>query len=312
MKIFYKTSGLGIISFMFILAVCFIPLKMFAQTQTSISNAFLNAFDSERAVWTYLYSACNTSPTIHQTVLYGDTVIDGTNWKIITGEPNLEKGLVRTDGRRVLLKPYPGFESWIQYNNKEEPWNNVDPIIIYDFSLEKGDSVILGGENKFEIFKIDSLLLNDSYKHKRITYGNNGGLSSIIEGLGSSDHTPLYGFYFQTTCSSGPQLVCCHVDGELLYMHPNYLDCDGMPVSNEIIDDISLKSRIKVIDDCLNVMFDDDANFDVAVYSMQGIVVTQNKANFNVATIPLNNLPQGVYVAKITSGKYTDSHKFVK
>ena len=192
------------------------------QSNDKFENKFINAFDSEKTVWTYLYSEdCRIGQTIHKTVLFGDTIIDGVKWKIITGEPRIEKGLVRADGSKVLFKPYPGYEDMVDFTSHEKFYNDNGYIVIYDFSLEVGDNVLTRGSS--QVLETDSITLNDGYKHKQLIYDNYG--NSFIEGVGSANHSPLFMIYDITTCQNDATFVCCHVNDELLYTNPIYADC---------------------------------------------------------------------------------------
>jgi len=292
-----------------IIAVFVITVSMITEISAQASKAFVNALDAEKAVWTYLYGGCSKEQTIHTTVLSGDTIINGIKWRIITGEPYIEKGLIRTDGKKVLFKPYPGYEGSVNWGSPEEHYNQKDSIVIYDFSLGVGDSVKIRG-HKTEIIEIDSITLNDGHKHKLIELENFG---YYIEGLGSANITPLFMIYPISTCQydADPVFICCHVNDELLYINPAFLDCNGTLVSNEIINTDAKKAKIYSDNGQLNVTFDDDALFDVTIYTLQGTVVTNKKANMKVTTIPFSNIPNGVYIVQITSGQNSFSYKFI-
>ena len=265
------------------------------------NDDFINAFDSDSAVWSYMY-ACGSSPSIlYKTILYGDTVIDGIKWKIVT-DPYVLKGLVRTDGQRVIFKDYPGYG--YGYANGE--------ITIYDFSLNIGDSVLThysssSPSTKHEIIKIDSIVLGDCKKHKQMI-----GPTCIIEGVGMADSHPFYMIFPLPTCASGPFLVCCEVDGEFLYKNPMFYDCMGNRVANETVIDNSQKVNILFVSGQLRVVLADEALFDVTLYNMQGMMLLQKKNNRNEMLANLDNLSKGVYVVSVTSGKTAYSKKIIK
>lgn len=265
-------------------------------------RAFVNAFESEKTVWSYLYSKdCREEQNIHKTILYGDTTINDIKWKIITGEPMIEKGLVRVDGNKVLFKPFPEYEQFIGINNY-----NGDPIVIYDFSLKTGDSInIYSYGQKEEIVNVDSVTLNDGNKRKRLTFGNSG--HSFIEGMGSIDHSPFFMVWNITTCQDEATLVCCNVNEDLLYINSDYVDCDGTLVGNELIETEKLK--IFIDNELLRIVFNEEKSFDVALYNINGILSKQQKKNLNEATLQLSNLIKGIYIVHITSGYKTYSQK---
>jgi hypothetical protein len=272
-------------------------------------NVFINAFDSETTVWTYLYSThCSIPLTIHKTVLHGDTVIDGTNWKIITGEPMIEKGLIRTFENKVLFKPYPGYDGVVSWDDKN--WNRKDSIAIYDFSLEAGDSIIVRGI-KMRIFETDSIVLNDGNKRKQMKYGMDHwhDWESYIEGLGSDIYSPLQMIYSISTCQNDAILVCCHVNDELLYINPSFIDCDGTVTGNELID--SNKIRIILEHNVLNVVYQERNTFDVYLYGSNGILLKQQKNNADKARLYLSDFSKGIYIVRVTSGNKSYSQKII-
>ena len=273
------------------------------------SKALINAFDSEKAVWTYLSCMyCDIEePTIHKTVLYGDTIIDGIKWKIVTEEK--VKGLVRVDGNKVLYKPYLGYEGILQFADHEDPFNYDYSGIIYDFSLEIGDRIMYKGL-KTTILEIDSIKLNDGNRHKRLINEYGG---SYVEGLGSTNHSIFFHLLPQSTCQCDATtiFICCHVNDKLLYINPDYLDCDGNWVNNVIINDNS-KVKVYFVDGIIHIVHDNNNSFDVTIYSMQGTFVAQKNNNYNVAIIPLKNMAKGVYFIRIISDKQTLTHKIVK
>ena len=290
---------------LFLAFVISISINLSAQD----SNAFINAFESEKAVWTYLYSThCNIPQTIHKTVLYGDTVIDGTSWKIITGEPRLEKGLIRTFNKKVLFKPYPGYEDEVYWH--DPLWNRKDSIVIYDFSLEVGDSVNV--RNTFmKIFEVDSIILNDGNKHKQMKYGMFSLIiyESYIEGLGSNIYTPLQMIYSISTCQNDGRLVCCHVNDELLYINPSFTSCDGNLTGNELIE--SNKISIFIEHNVLHVVCNECNNFNVALYGNNGMLLNQQKNNKYEARLNLSGFAKGVYIVHITSNNKSFSRKVI-
>jgi hypothetical protein len=262
---------------------------------------YLNAFEGDSVVW----KSClelnfeGFENPVSEVVLFGDTLIDGVKWKIFSRFGC--KGLIRMEDAKVIFTPYPGYEG------SALPFIGVETVI-YDFSLEVGDVFIEFGMEQ-TVTSIDSVELNDGRKHKRITFNDR---TRIIEGLGNDFSDPFHMLYGQETMASVATLMCCHVNGELLYLNPDYQDCEGNKVSNEFIGDNPQKSSVTVTDGSLHVTFGGDALFNVTVYNMQGVMMKQQKASRHEATIPVQNLTQGVYVVQITSGGHTGVHRFIR
>ena len=262
---------------------------------------FINVFESDSVVWKSrleLGIPGIENPQITETILYGDTVIDYTKWRILTRWDF--KGLVRTEGAKVLFKAYPGYEG---HNIIEEE------TVIYDFSLKVGEHSV--GMWSSEVIKVDSILLNDGQKHKKIYFEND--FTNYVEGLGCDVYDPFFMIHTAAPTMAWIQtLICCHVDGELLYMNPDYLDCSGDKVDNEIIADSYPKVNVLFANEQLRITFADDVSFDAAVYNMQGMLVAQRKGNYGEASISLNSMARGVYFVRVSSGEYVYTQKFIK
>jgi hypothetical protein len=279
--------------------------NVFSKTESEENDGFVNAFEADSAVWSYLFGG-NSGQKIYQMKLFGDTIIDNTKWKYVT-DGFVGKILVRTEGKKVIAKGLP--DSYSIHFSEE--------IIIYDFALNVGDSVLAsygsGYHIKDEIIGIDSIVLNDIRKHKRINLRYE---SHLIEGIGcvsGPQSHPLFMFIGGTIGTTiGPNFVCCEVNGELLYKSPLYVDCDGTPVNNETVSYLSPKASIFFAGGQLRVTFDDETPFDVKLYNMQGMMLLQSKNNRNEMLVNLEHLSKGVYAVRVNSGNYVYSDKIVK
>ena len=176
-------------------------------------------------------------------------------------------------------------------------------FVYVDFSLEEGD--VFNGR---KVTRIDSVTLNDGQKHKKIIFESG---SAVIEGLGYEDAFPFYSLYPSPTMPSEPTLTCCFVDNELLYHNARFIDCEGAKVAN---DKILEKERVAIAytDDMLRIVFDDESLFDITVYNMQGVLVSQQKGNRYAATLSLAHVPQGVYVVRVSADGYAVTRKVRK
>lgn len=277
----------------------FISISTFSQSR--VENGFINAFESDSVVWRSCLELGfeGVENPISETVLYGDTLMNGFKWRIFHLNPSISggvKGLVRMEDRKVIFTPYPGYEEYyMRYYRENE-------TIIYDFSLEVGDRTELNGE----VLKIDSIAFNDGHKHKKIHVET---WSSFIEGLGSDVFDPFYMLFPFPTMASFPTFMCCHVNGELLYMNPDYSDCDGNKVSNEVINDNHLKVNVTLSGEILRIKPENNNSYDVALYNINGLLLKQQKKNVNETIMQLSNFAKGIYIVYITSGNKTYSQK---
>ena len=264
----------------------------YADRTTHETIPYINAFEADSVVW----KSClelnfeGIENPISETVLYGDTTINEVKWKIVTFYGAI-KGLVRTEEKKVIFMPYPGFENIYDRGGAE--------TVIYDFSLEVGDSFDFGGT----VTAIDSVELNDGRKHKRLLFNS---IYGDIEGLGNECFEPFTMLFPKETMASTPTLMCCHVNGELLYMNPRYLDCEGNRVGNEWIESDNVK--IYVNNSVLHIVFADNL-FDVALYNMNGMLIKQQKGNSGEALMRLSGFDKGIYVVRIVSGNKSYSQK---
>jgi len=269
-------------------------------------DGFVNAFYADSVVWRSCLelNMSGFENPISETVLYGDTTLNGVKWKILTQYGR--KGLVRTEEAKVLFFPYPGYE---------ETWGSLfqEETTVYDFSLDVGDSFnFVGLFGTSTVIATDSIELNDGRKHKKLFFSN--PWLNCIEGLGSDVFHPFF-FLTHAMSTSMPDFatfMCCRVNGDLLYMNPDYLDCEGNRVSNETIGKPAPKTTITFENGLLRVTRDDDALFDVAVYHMQGMLLAQAKNNRNEWLVHLEHLPKGVYVVRISSENVVYSEKIVR
>ena len=295
-----KKINFGIVAAVLLMPIAFASAmaQLIPQNQSEENDGYLNAFEADSVVW----KGClelnieGFENPISETVLFGDTLVNGVKWKIYNRWGI--KGLVRTEDARVFYM-YP--DDW-----PYQPENRGVEIVVYDFSLEEGDVFDFWGVG-LTVTSVDSVELHDGRKHKRIRFDNYAGFS-WIEGLGSEFYDPFELLFPQATMASTPTLMCCHVNDELLYMNPDYLDCEGTKAvqSNELIE----SDEVKIYADKgeLRVYYA-ESKFDVVLFNMNGMIASYQKDNYNEAIIPLSNLDKGVYVVRIVSGNKLYSQK---
>lgn len=271
-----------------------------------IQENAISAFEADSVVWKSIQESNdeNNKSQISETVLYGDTVINGIKWRLFYCYG--EKGLLRTENKKVIYRTHPDYLKDMN-DDAVHPYKTVIEWVIYDFSLEVGDSF-----DRYDLFgevtDVDSVILNDGKKHKKITFKSG---NSYIEGLGCTNLDP----FIMLSPNPVPQtssLMCCHINNELFYRNPDFSDCEGSRVDNETIENNPQKVKILQANGQLHIIFEENASFDVSVYNMQGMLVSQKNGCFQEATIPANNLPQAVCILRVTSGKYTYVQKIIK
>ena len=148
--------------------------------------------------------------------MQGDTILEGVPYhKLFANNEGTVNyyGALRVDGQQVYYYDH--------YCDHE--------IMLYDFSLEEGDSVLipcefcdLNSELYMHVISVDSILLTDGFYHKRINFDYGSG-HSWIEGIGSEDGL-LRNYYSCLTCVCFSELVCfSHNDTTLFTNEDNGL-----------------------------------------------------------------------------------------
>ncbi|MCF8365738.1 MAG: T9SS type A sorting domain-containing protein [Bacteroidales bacterium] len=105
--------------------------------------------------------------------------------------------------------------------------SNTEEILLYDFSLDVGDSILSGNceDTYLYVDSITSMMVNGSIRLKHwISYKQYPDYhESWIEGVGSSRHIIFSG----APCFVGGHywFLCMSADGEVVYMNPNYNYC---------------------------------------------------------------------------------------
>ena len=179
-------------------------------------------------------------------------------------------------------------------------YNGISEILLYDFTANVGDSLVCGYGDYFVLDSISIEQIGGVDRKKfwfGLEYDFTGepyAMETWIEGIGS-DLGLLYcgSYYF---CGGYYRALCFHQDGELIWQNPEYDAC--VITSVEEIND-------KVISVYPNpametVTIDGVEAAEVQVYNALGqLVKTVRDAN----EIPVTDLPQGVYLLRITDAE---------
>lgn len=228
--------------------------------ENAFGGKYVNAFKADSVVW-----KCYNENThkFCETILHGDTVVDGKKWKILQSNCLIVlKGLIRTEGDKVLFTPYPGYE-----NTVHQDYRKQKETVIYDFSLKVGESIPSAGlAPSGKITKIDSVMFEDGHKHKRIHVGEH---YSYIEGLGNDQLGLSFILVPGIPTMEGvlSTFMCCHVDNRLLYRNPAFKDCNGNKVSNVTITSGLSGDKVWFAEGQLTVSLKDGRMFNVGLSS---------------------------------------------
>lgn len=275
--------------------------------------------------WTYLFAEGPMGQQKSYLSFYveGDSIVDGIVRSKVYGVNNLGLdypplliGLLHTKDKKIYFRPTDeehsnphGSFGFILKHHKDH--------LIYDFSLEKGDKLILSEGEEYEhtiyVIDTDSVELG-GLERKRILFSDNKDSSSNsywIEGIGSSEGLFYsYGIEEWPTCDCYRKFICCSKDDETLYLNPEFDNCPDFLVSS--IDISEKKSFFQVVYETKNIRIElgnSINNGELFIYTVNGQVYkTINISNESTINIPTGTFPKGIYFIEIM----IDNHSEVK
>jgi hypothetical protein len=190
-------------------------------------------------------------------------------------------------------------------------------ILLYDFSLNLGDSVYIKDRDmKFPIDELDTL---DDGRKQFVFYiisVNCGSANTIIEGIGW-----LGGLLEGNSCSGHPgvrgsYLVCYSEDGETKYESGHTRCGETLPCNNDFtaIKDPSTIERIEIgvlSDGNIKVMFHGFplTTYNLEIFNILGSKIYQIRSDLN-EPVDVSRLAKGTYVAKINNKDFSYSALF--
>ena len=191
--------------------------------------------------------------------------------------------------------------------------------IIYDFSLEEGDtfkSLLCQSEVEMIVDNIDQVSLFNGEQRKRFSFKN---IPEVwIEGIGSNyGVVHKYINYCGTDVSSK---LLCYEEGEDLVYRDQFIDtCFVSNVStNQMINKESVSIYPNPSSNFINVVFESSKNENFVafqIYDIGGKLVMQNEnslENINEINLNISNLTQGVYTIVINTNETNYYEKIIK
>lgn len=199
--------------------------------------------------------------------------------------------------------------------------------LIYNFSLQKGDSVVLSvdyyNRPTFPI-RVDSI--KSEYfagKIRRIFYneyfpdnGWGGRTPGVhyqwIEGIGS---TSVYNGIYPFSFFDDPKaLLCFWQSGQIQYENPEYYTCMFVTVGTK---ELEAKEPIKIYPNPAkdNFIIELESSTDrntLVIYNMNGQEKMRYDQLESVKTIDFSSFPRGIYLIKITNNKKVTYKKMIK
>lgn len=196
--------------------------------QASAQFNVYHPFPDSNAVWGMMAWCSDWNCGTYRYVQYymaGDTVIDGTAYKIIDQSVSIWYG-----GGCTCQVPEDLGEGYLREDTAARkvywriPGSDTDALL-YDFTLEPGDTLngLAGntdmcGSFVFTVQSIDSILMGSSYRKRINFFADPCNPFSIIEGVGST--AGLTACYIPAPASAGIQLHCATVGNSVLYTGP--------------------------------------------------------------------------------------------
>jgi hypothetical protein len=193
-------------------------------------------------------------------------------------------------------------------------YNQVD-ILLYDFSLETGDSILTGDGESYA--KVDTVIYkpfgNSTDTLKQICF-DSGCNTRWIEGIGSLWGV-LEGLNAFFITGEITKLVCYYDNDNLVYHSPEFETCfpDSTSVSNLKFGN---KKNIKIFpnptSDKIIIHSLRSRIFEVEIYDLTGTCLYRNfNTGSNRIDLETNNLPKGMYVLKVRNEQDKISRKIV-
>ncbi len=235
-----------------------------------------------------------------------DTVLNREKAEYIGGirEDSLKRIYCRMKSGETSYWWYP---SYIIVNENEE-------ILLYDFSLEKGDTLRGGNfmlsDDYLVVEDVDTLKINGEFRRKlHFQYS----WQKWIEGIGN-----INGLLFVsgTIPTNGVKntLICFRKQGILEYSSPEYESCYPGPLVG--INEPSSKSGVEIYPNPAGELlhFNTRETFNrLCIYDLQGkkqkAINIPKEKNFSIR---VSAFPPGLYFYRLTGASgYTDTGKFI-
>lgn len=221
--------------------------------------------------------------TIHYKKLRRSTLEQGSNFS------DKYEGAIRQDtiAKKVFFYGWNGFPS-------EE--------LLYDYSLDTGDTIQSWIGNDWIIFAVDSVLIGSKF-HKRMKYGIGIGddTLALIEGVGSENG--LLQSLYDNMFESYAFLTCFSLSGNLLYTaNQQFLDNNGCDVSNPLHIPVNYGLRSTRVfpnpaSTTIHLLLPSTAT-SITLFNLLGEKVKEEKVSGDSVTIDVSDLAIGMYVIR--------------
>ena len=183
-------------------------------------------------------------------------------------------------------------------------WNGSsydDEFLLYDYDLEVGDFFHDDDDHPMQVTEVTTITDLNGVSRKKITFSFSG-LTDVtefwIEGVGSNRGFMHVGQWEADHDSEGEMyhLLCYHVDDDVIYVNPEYNDCDLDDIEENTVEN-SISIYPNPAKDVIKILNDNNLNItNVEILDLTGrtVLSTDKSADINIS-----ELPEGQYFVKI-------------
>lgn len=239
----------------------------------------------------------------------GDTIINNTEYNLVYESPDT---LFKTKTLKYYIREAPAGKIFLSNGEKE--------ILVFDFSLNKGDTLIVDyfdtSAGKFFV-RVDStgtitLADNKQYKaqyvqvcdyYNKTARCNDYSVSDIwIPEIGSLKFGLMYPRLFVTGNNNMFHLLCHYANNKLLYVNPEFNNCEiNTSVAGPAIKPKQLIDLYQLTGQSLQLRPYNNQSGTITIYDINGKTMIREKISGN-KTLHLNNLP-GLYLYRYITDK---------
>jgi hypothetical protein len=281
-----------------------ITLLTYAQTYFPFPNS--NAIWNNKSYWSpYIL--------IERYGIYGDTIVNN----------KLYNKLYLIENDSTLNINNMTYYAAIRENNAKQIFvkftNYNDEILIYDFSLNIGDTIHSNSPNGYlswltcTISDIDTIEL-ENYQFRRRFRINNSG-EYWIEGIGSEGGLfyPISEYLAGTT----NDLLCFKQNDTLIYINNPECDKCFCSLATAIQNHAKTNNSLKIYSNpsTVEIFFEppfEKGLFIINLYNSNGYLINTIKESSFPLSLKIKDLPLGIYFIQLIRGELVYGQKFIK
>lgn len=183
-------------------------------------------------------------------------------------------------------------------------WNGTaygDEVLLYDYDLEEGDFFHDDDDHPMQVMEVSTITDNNGIARKKISFefiGLPDETEYWIQGIGSDRGFMYVGRYEPEYESDGEMyhMLCYHIGENLIYINPEYNQCDIDDVEENVADD-NVSIYPNPAKDIVKILNNNDLTIsNIEIIDLTGrIVLSTDKA----ADIDISELSEGQYFVKV-------------